>query len=302
MAGDPRPERRLGLVYGLAAYGAWGVFPIYLKAVRAVPVVEVLSHRVVWALAVLLVITGVRRELPAVAAALRNRRALLVLSGSTVAIAINWLVYIYSVTHDRMLESSLGYYINPLVSVLLGIFLLGERLQPLTKTAALLAAAGVVWLAIDLGQLPWISLAVAFSFALYGLLRKIAPVGALIGLTVETLLLAPFAGAYLVWAVAGGHARFLSGRPGMDVLLVLAGPLTAFPLLCFAAAARRLPLSTMGFLQYVSLTLQFLLAVRLYGEPFDRARAGAFACIWVAVGLFAFDSIRRQAPEPVVDA
>lgn len=300
MTSDPRSQRRLGLVYGLAAYGAWGVFPIYLKAVRAVPVVEVLSHRVVWALAVLLVITGVRRELPAVVAALRNRRALLVLSGSTVAIAINWLVYIYSVTHDRMLESSLGYYINPLVSVLLGIFLLGERLAPLTKAAALVAAVGVVWLAIDLGHLPWISLAVAFSFALYGLLRKIAPVGALIGLTVETLLLAPFAAAYLVWAVAGGRARFLSGNPSMDVLLLLAGPLTAFPLLCFAAAARRLPLSTIGFLQYVSPTLQFLLAVGLYGEPFDRARAGAFACIWVAVALFAIDSVRRHAAEPVV--
>ena len=241
MTGDPRRERRLGLIYGLAAYGAWGVFPIYLKAVRAVPVVEVLSHRVVWALAVLLVVTSIRHELPEVAAALRNRRALLVLSGSTVAIAINWLVYIYSVTHDRMLESSLGYYINPLVSVLLGIFLLGERLQPLTKTAALVAAVGVLWLAINLGHLPWISLAVAGSFALYGLLRKIAPVGALIGLTVETLLLAPFAGAYLVWAVAGGHARFLSGDRRMDVLLLLAGPLTAIPLLCFAAAARRRP-------------------------------------------------------------
>ncbi|PYQ47405.1 MAG: EamA family transporter RarD [Acidobacteria bacterium] len=302
MARDPRRERRLGLVYGLAAYGSWGIFPIYLKAVRSVPVVEVLAHRVVWALAVLLVVTGVRGELQAVAAALRHRRALLVLSGSTVFIAINWLVYIYSVTHDRILESSLGYYINPLISVLLGIVLLGERLEPLMKAAALVAAAGVVWLAIDLGQLPWISLTVAFSFGLYGLLRKIAPVGALIGLTVETLLLAPFAGAYLVWALTGGRAAFLSGRPGIDVLLVLAGPVTAAPLLCFAAAARRLPLSTMGFLQYVSPTLQFLIAVAVYAEPFDRARAGAFACIWAAVALFAFDSIRRRAPEPVMDA
>jgi chloramphenicol-sensitive protein RarD len=302
VARDPRREQRLGLIYGLAAYGSWGVFPIYLKAVRSVPVVEVLAHRVVWALAVLLVVTGVRGELQAVTAALRHRRALLVLSGSTVLIAVNWLVYIYSVTHDRMLESSLGYYINPLISVLFGIVLLGERLEPLMKAAALVAATGVVWLAIGLGQLPWISLVLAFSFGLYGLLRKIAPVGALIGLTVETLLLAPFAGAYLVWAAAGGRAAFLSGRTGIDVLLVLAGPVTAVPLLCFAAAARRLPLSTMGFLQYVSPTVQFVLAVAVYAEPFDRARAGAFACIWVAVALFAFDSIRRRAPEPVVDA
>jgi len=299
---DPGRERRAGLAYGLAAYGAWGVFPIYLKAVRTVPVLEVLCHRVVWALVILLVLTGVRGELRAVADALRHRRALLVLSGSTMFIALNWLVYIYSVTHDRILESSLGYYINPLISVLLGVVLLRERLEPLMKAAALLAAAGVVWLAIGLGQLPWISLVLALSFGLYGLLRKIAPVGALIGLTVETLLLAPLAAGYLVWAGARGRATFLSGRWGIDVLLLLAGPVTAIPLLCFAAAARRLPLSTIGFLQYISPTLQFLLAVTVYAEAFDRARAGAFACIWVAVALFAFDSVRRRTPEPVVDA
>jgi chloramphenicol-sensitive protein RarD len=299
---DARRERRLGLGYGLAAYGAWGVFPIYLKAVKTVPVVEVLCHRVVWALAVLLVVTALRGELREVTAALRNRRALLVLSGSTVLIAINWLVYIFSVTHSRMLESSLGYYINPLVSVLLGIVRLGERLQPLVKAAVVAAAAGVVWLAIGLGHLPWISLAVAFSFAFYGLLRKIAPVGALIGLTVETILLAPFAAAYLGWAMSDGRSSFITGGPAMKALLVLAGPLTAVPLLCFAAAARRLPLSTIGFLQYVSPTLQFLLAVAVYAEPFDRRRVGAFACIWVAVALFAFDSARRRVPEPAVDA
>jgi len=299
---DTPRERRLGLGYGLAAYGAWGVFPIYLKAVKTVPVVEVLCHRVVWALAVLLVVTAVRGEMRAVTAALRQRRALLVLSASTVLIAINWLVYIFSVTHSRMLESSLGYYINPLVSVLLGIVLLGERLAPLVKAAVVAAAAGVVWLAIDLGQLPWISLVLAFSFGLYGLLRKIAPVGALIGLTVETLLLAPFAAAYLAWAMTHHRSGFVSGGPGLRTLLVLAGPVTAVPLLCFAAAARRLPLSTMGFLQYVSPTLQFLLAVAVYAEPFDRGRAGAFACIWAAVALFAFDSARRRVPEPAVDA
>jgi chloramphenicol-sensitive protein RarD len=299
---DPHRERRLGLAYGLAAYGSWGVFPVYLKAVKAVPIVEVVCHRVVWALAVLLVVTAVRGELRAVAAALRHRRALLVLGASTVLIAVNWLVYIFSVAHARMLESSLGYYINPLVSVLLGILLLGERLEPLMKAAVVAAAAGVVWLAIHLGQLPWISLAVALSFAFYGLLRKIAPVGALIGLTVETILLVPFAATYLVWAVTRGRSDFLSGGMEMTALLLLSGPLTAVPLLCFAAAARRLPLSTIGFLQYLSPTLQFLLAVAVYGEPFDRARAGAFACIWLAVALFAFDSIRRGAPEPVVDA
>jgi len=299
---DPRRERRLGLGYGLAAYGAWGVFPIYLKAVKTVPVVEVLCHRVVWALAVLVVVIAVRGETRAVTAALRNRRALLVLSASTVLIAINWLVYIFSVTHSRILESSLGYYINPLVSVLFGIVLLGERLEPLMKAAVVAAAAGVTWMAIDLGQLPWISLVLAFSFGLYGLLRKIAPVGPLIGLTVETILLAPLCAGYLAWSVTHGRSGFLSGGPSIRTLLLLAGPVTAVPLLCFAAAARRLPLTTMGFLQYVSPTLQFLIAVAVYGEPFSRGRASAFACIWVAVALFAFDSARRRVPEPAVDA
>ena len=299
---DPRRERRLGLAYGLAAYGAWGVFPIYLKAVKTVPVVEVLCHRVVWALAVLAVVTSVRGETRAVFAALRHRRALLVLGGSTVLIAINWLVYIYSVTYARILESSLGYYINPLVSVVFGIVLLGERLTPLMKAAVVTAAAGVTWMAIDLGQLPWISLVLAFSFGLYGLLRKIAPVGPLIGLTVETILLAPLCAGYLVWSIMHDRSGFVSGGPWIRTLLLLAGPITAVPLLCFAAAARRLPLTTMGFLQYVSPTLQFLIAVAVYHEPFSRGRAAAFGCIWLAVALFAFDSVRRRAPEPAVDA
>ncbi len=299
---DPRRARRLGLAYGLAAYGAWGLLPIYLKAVRTVPVVEVLCHRVVWALAVLAVVTAIRAETRAVMAALRNRRALAVLSASTVLIAVNWLVYIYSVTYARILESSLGYYINPLVSVLFGVVLLGERLTPLMKAAVVAAAAGVTWMAIDLGQLPWISLVLAFSFGLYGLLRKIAPVGPLIGLTVETILLAPLCAGYLAWSMAHGRSGFLSGGPWIRTLLLLAGPVTAVPLLCFAAAARRLPLTTMGFLQYVAPTLQFLIAVGVYHEPFSRGRAAAFACIWGAVALFAFDSARRRAPEPIVDA
>src|SRR5258707_2879616 len=220
----------------------------------------------------------------AVVAALRDRRALLVLSGSTVLIAINWLVYIYSVTYSRILESSLGYYINPLVSVLLGIVLLGERLTPLMKAAVVAAAAGVTWLAVDLGQLPWISLVLAFSFGTYGLLRKIAPVGALIGLTVETLLLAPFCVAYLGWSMTHGRSGYVAGGPWIRTLLLLPGPVTAIPLLCFAAAARRLPLSTMGFLQYVSPTLQFLLAVAGYGGKLTRGPAGGVAGVWAGGG------------------
>jgi chloramphenicol-sensitive protein RarD len=217
-------------------------------------------------------------------------------------IAINWLVYIFSVVHNRMLESSLGYYINPLVNVFLGVLFLRERLPPLVRLAVAIAAAGVLWLGVTVGRAPWISLTVAFSFGIYGLLRKVAPVGALTGLTVETLLLLPFAAGYLIARLATGRATFLSGNSALDALLVMAGPVTAIPLLLFAAAARRLPLSTLGFLQYLSPTLQFLLAVVVYGEVFDRAKLAAFACIWTALALFAFHSVRRRVPEPIVDA
>ena len=295
-------ERSQGLAYGLAAYGFWGFFPIYLKAVARVPVLELLSHRIVWSAILLLLLVWQQGRFGEVAAAFRQRRSLAVLGATTVLIAVIWLVYIFSVTHDRLLESSFGYYINPLVNVALGVVLLREKLAPLVRVAVAIAAAGVLWLGIHVGRPPWISLVLAFSFALYGLLRKVAPVGPLIGLTVETLLLAPAAAGFLIFASAKGQAAFLSGRPGLDVLLVLGGPVTAIPLLWFAAAARRLPLSTIGFLQYISPTLQFLLAVLVYGEPFDRAKAVAFACIWAALALFAYHSVRRRAPEPVVDA
>jgi chloramphenicol-sensitive protein RarD len=302
MTGDPRRERNLGIAYGCAAYASWGFFPIYLKATAQAPVVEVLCHRVFWAVVMLLALTWHQGQLSEVVGALKRRRVLAVLSASTVMIAINWLVYIFSVVHNRMLESSFGYYINPLVNVLLGVLFLRERLPPLVRVAVGIAAVGVLWLGVCVGRAPWISLTVAFSFGFYGLLRKVAPVGALIGLTVETLLLLPFVAAYLIVMVATGRATFLSGNHALDALLVMAGPVTAVPLLLFAAAARRLPLSTMGFLQYLSPTLQFLLAVVVYGELLDRPRLAAFACIWTALALFAFHSVRRRVPEPVVDA
>jgi chloramphenicol-sensitive protein RarD len=283
-------RRRDGFAYGLAAYGAWGIFPVYLKAVARVPVLEVLCHRVAWSVPLLLALAWREDRLADVRAALRRRSTLLALAASTVLIATNWLVYIYSVVNGRMLESSLGYYINPLVNVLLGVLILDEKLQPLERAAVGLAAAGMVWLAVHLGQLPWISAALAVSFGLYGLLRKVTPVGALTGLAVETLLLLPLAAGTLAFLLGNRRAWFLAGDARLDLLLLLAGPFTALPLLCFAAAARRLPLSTLGFLQYLSPTLQFLLAVLAYGEPFRRAQAGAFVLIWAALALFAWQN------------
>jgi chloramphenicol-sensitive protein RarD len=299
----PPPDRQttLGIAYGAAAYGLWGFMPIYLKAVSAAPILEVLSHRIVWALVLLLLLTWRRGQLGGLVALVRPGRTLAILAVSTAAIAVNWLIYIFAVVNGRMLEASLGYYINPLVNVLLGVWVLGERLERPVKVAVAIAAAGVLWLALRVGAPPWISLALAASFGTYGLMRKLAPVGALAGLAVETALLLPLAGGHLVWALASGRAAFLSGRPTLDLLLLLAGPVTAVPLLCFAGAARRLPLTTLGFLQYLSPTLQFLLAIFVYGEPFDRGRAVAFGFIWTALAVFAVHSVRRGSPEPVTD-
>ena len=292
----------LGLAYGVAAYGLWGFMPLYIKAVRAVPLLEVLCHRVVWALVLLLPLVWRQGELGSVLVAVRRPRTLAILATSTLAIALNWLVYIWAVVHGRLLEGSLGYYINPLVNVLLGVVVLGERLDRPVRVAVAIAAVGVAWLTVHLGQPPWIALALAASFGLYGLMRKLAPVGALAGLVIETTLLMPLAGGYLVWAMLTGRSAFLAGSPTLRLLLLLAGPVTAIPLLCFGGAARRLPLSTMGFLQYLSPTLQFLLAVLVYGEPFDRSHAVAFGFIWTALAVFAVYSARRGRPEPVSEA
>ena len=275
--------------------------PLYIKSVRTVPVLEVLSHRIVWALVLLLLLSWQQGALATIRSVLRPGRTLALLAASTLSLALNWMIYIWAVVHERTLEASLGYYINPLVNVLLGVVVLGERLETPVKVAVGFALAGVVWLAVSAGAPPWVSLALAFSFGVYGLLRKLVPLGALPGLAVETLLLLPAAGGYLVWTVATGRAAFLSGRPEMDLLLLLAGPVTAIPLLFFAGAARRLPLWTMGFLQYLSPTIQFALAVFLYREPFDRARAVAFVFIWIALAVFAWHSARRGTPEPVLD-
>jgi chloramphenicol-sensitive protein RarD len=234
--------------------------------------------------------------------ALRAGRTLALLVATTVLIAVNWLVYIYAVVNGRILEGSLGYFINPLVNVLLGVIVLKERLERPVLAAVLIAAAGVLWLALESGRPPWVSLTLAVTFGLYGLLRKLSHVGALTGLTVETVLLLPPALAYLAWSGAAGGVVFLSGSRLIDVLLVFAGPVTAVPLLWFTGAARRLPLSTLGFLQYLSPTLQFLLAVVLYQEPFSAARGVAFGCIWTALAVFAVHSVRRAAAEPITEA
>lgn len=294
-------RRTAGLLAGIAAYGSWGVIPIYFKAVSAAPPLELLAHRVVWALVLLVVLLKRQGRLAEFHAALRPGRTLAMLAASTVLIAVNWLVYIWAVVGDRVLEGSLGYFINPLVNVVLGVLVLKEKLERPVMVAVAVAALGVAWLTLSVGHPPWVSLTLAASFGSYGLLRKLAPVGAVVGLAVETLLLLPLALGYLAWAHGRGSLTFLAGDLGLDTLLVLAGPATAIPLLLFTAAARRLPLSTLGFIQYLSPTLQFLLAVFLWGEPLGRERAVAFGCIWAGLLIFTVHSLRRGVAEPLTE-
>jgi len=284
---------RRGLLFGVAAYGSWGFMPVYIKAVRTVPILEVLSHRVFWAFLLLLALCWRRGELPAIRTALGSRRTLALLCGSTTAIAVNWLAYIWAVANSRVLESSLGYFVNPLVNVLFGVAILGEQLDRPVRIAVAVAGTGVLWMALRAGHVPWIALTLATSFGLYGLFRKLAPVGGLAGLTIETGLLSPLAGGFIAWAVASGRSGFLAGDVRTDVLLLMAGPITAVPLLFFAGAARRLPLSTLGFLQYLSPSLQFLLAVFAYREPLDSARLVGFGFIWTALLIFGVYTARH---------
>lgn len=298
LAAPPSTEARVGVAYAVAAYGLWGVFPLYFKLVVHVPALEVLAHRIIWSLAFLVGLMLLRRNARGVFVALRDRRTLVTLTITTLLIATNWFLFIWAVTHDLVLQASLGYFINPLVSVLLGFLFLRERLRRLQTLAVGLAGLGVGYLTVLGGQFPGLALYLACSFGLYGLLRKIARVDALAGLTVETGLLTPLALGFLVTQMVRGQAVFGASSVGMSLLLVLAGVVTATPLLWFAEAARRLRLATLGFLQYLAPTGHFLLAVLAFGEPFTRAHLVTFACIWTALAIYSIDTVKgaRRAP------
>jgi chloramphenicol-sensitive protein RarD len=288
---EPHPARA-GVVYALLAYGTWGLIPLYWKAVRSVPAEQLVAHRTLWSLVLLVALMAVRGRLSEVRGLLREARALRLLAASGLLLAGNWLVFLWAIDGDRVLESSLGYYVTPLVNVALGVLLLGERLRPLQGLAVLLAAAAVTYLTLALGAPPWIALALAFTFGLYGLLRKVAHVDALAGLTVETLLLAPLALAFLVHEHAEGRGAFLAAGAGRDVLVAASGIVTALPLLWFAHAARRLRYVTLGQFQYVTPTGHLLLATLVWGEPLAGPRVATFAILAVALALYTFDSLR----------
>jgi chloramphenicol-sensitive protein RarD len=286
-------ERRAGSLFAVAAFVFWGLTPIYFKLLPHVSPVEVLAHRVLWSVvfgALFVTLTG---AWPAVRAALGSLANVKALALTAALISTNWLIYIYAIAHDQVMSTSLGYYINPLVNVLLGMLFLHERLGLGRSIAVALAAAGTASLAFELGGLPWISLALAFSFAFYGLVRKRLGLPPLAALFVETLLLAPLALLTLGWFGLQGQAAF-GGDLRTTLLLVLAGPVTLLPLLWFAEAARRLPLITVGFFQYLAPTLTFLLAVFVYAEPFTAAWAITFVLIWSGLAVFTIDSLKTR--------
>ena len=294
---NARREALIGTAAALGAFGIWGFAPIYFNLVKAADPLEVLAHRIVWTvllMAGLLLLPGPRRALGVLLASRRWHVYLL----TTVLISGNWLLFIWAVTNQRILEVSLGYYINPLVNVVLGVVFLSESLNRRQLAAVLLAAVGCANLVVSYGALPWVSLTLAVSFGLYALVRKKAAIDPVVGLFVETALLAPLALVYLLWLGHVGQGQFGGGWT-MTLLLIAAGAVTGVPLVLFMYGAQRLRLSTIGLLQYLAPTLQFLVAVLLYREPFTTAHMITFACIWAGLALYSSDAARKRSRQPL---
>ncbi|TFV73336.1 EamA family transporter RarD [Blastococcus sp. CT_GayMR19] len=286
-------ERRLGVLAGLGAYALWGLFPLYFPLLEPASGLEIVAHRVLWSLLFVGLLLFAVRRWSHVRAAVGDRRTLLVLAGAAVLIAANWLVFVYGVNSGHVVETSLGYFINPLVSVLLGVVGFSERLRPLQWTAVGIAAAAVAVLTVDYGRPPWIALILALTFGLYGLMKKLVKVEAAPGLFVETALVALPAGVALGVLHGSGAGTFAQVGTGHTLLLVSAGAATAIPLLLFAAAARRIPLSTVGLLQYLTPLMQLAIGVFVYDEPMPPARLAGFAIVWLALAVFSADMLRH---------
>jgi chloramphenicol-sensitive protein RarD len=282
-------DQRSGVLFALAAYVTWGFLPVYWKLLAGVPAHEILMHRILWTSVFAVLLVAIARKGEDVRAILRTPRHLLALAASSLLLAGNWLTFIWAVNRGQIIATSLGYYLNPIVSVALGMFVLREKLRRPQLVAVVLAMAGVVAFAAIAGELPWISLVLAGSFALYGLIRKTVPVASIAGIAVETALVAPIAAAGIVWRESQGIGAFANAATigaHKPILLVAAGVVTALPLIWFASGARRLRLATMGILQYIAPSLALLIAVAAYHEPFTVAHAAALACIWSALALY----------------
>ena len=286
---------RTGIINATLAFLCWGLFPLYFRALHEVPPSQILAHRVLWSLLFLVIVLTVRRQWKWLPAALRQRRVVASFVASALLLSANWLVYIWAVNNGHVIEASLGYFINPLVNIMFGYLVLGERLRAGQWAAIALAALGVAWLTWQAGTMPWIALTLAASFGAYGLMRKTAALGALEGLSFETMVLFPLALGYVIWLSLHGQNSFInSAADSTRYLLVAAGPITAIPLLLFAAGARTIPLSVLGLLQYISPTIQFLLGVWLFHEAFSAERMAGFVLIWSALALYAAEGLIRK--------
>jgi chloramphenicol-sensitive protein RarD len=291
------PEQRRGLLLGVAAYGLWGGFPLYFPLLEPAGALEILAHRILWSMVTMGLLVVLFRRTPQLRAILADRRTFLLLASAALVITVNWATYIYGVNNERVVETSLGYFINPLVTVLMGVFILGERLRPLQWAALGIASLAVVVLTVDYGRLPYIALVLAFSFGTYGLLKKTANVGAVESLAVETTVIGPLAAVYLGWLIATGSSTFGTEGFGHALLLASTGIVTAIPLICFGAAATRVSMTTLGLLQYLAPVLQFALGVFVLDEAMPASRWIGFVLVWVALVVFTIEATnhhRRQ--------
>ena len=289
---DEQGQQVLGVFYAVAAFVIWGISPVYWKLMKAIAPLEIITHRLVWSFVFLLPLIAISGRWREFVSAVSHARTFFILLLTAVLVTTNWLIYIFAVNNDYLLQASLGYYINPLVNVLLGMVFLKERLRPLQVLAVLIACAGVLYQTVLYGQFPWISLALAFSFGFYGLIRKAAPVGPLVGLAAETMILFVPGVLYLLYLDRVGAGTLFRVSPATDGLLMCSSLVTAVPLLLFALGAKRIFLSTVGLIQYIGPSGMFLLAVFAYQEPVSRAQVVTFACIWTALAIYSFDSIR----------
>lgn len=282
---------KAGVLFALAAYSMWGIAPMYFKLLTSVPALEIVMHRIVWSVLVLCLLLAVRKKFGQVFKAMRDPKVIATLSISGLLLAANWLVFIWAVNNDQMLDASLGYFINPLFNVLLARFFLHESLTRLQLLAVFVALAGVAFLIFSYGQLPWVALVLATSFSIYGLLRKKVSVDSMPGLLIESCIMLPF--ALLYWFVMDTTSgNMLANSTDLNATLLLAGVVTTAPLLCFTAAARRIRYTTLGFFQYIGPSLMFLLAVIHYQEPLDTTRVVTFVCVWSGLLIYVYDSLR----------
>ena len=292
-----------GVLYGIGAYILWGFFPIYWKVLHEVSALQVIGHRIGWSFIVLIIFILITKQWQEFRSVAFSPKTIVMYTVAGVLLSINWLIYVWGVNAGFIVETSLGYFINPLLSVLLGVLFLRERLRPAQWIPVILAAVGVIYLTVVYGRPPWIALSLAFSFGFYGLVKKLAPLGSLYGLTLETAIVFPIALVYLIFVETNGTGAFLHNGVRIDLFLAGAGIVTTIPLLMFASAAKQIPLTMVGILQYIAPTLQFLIGVFLYKEPFDRSHLIGFGIVWVALIIFWVENFtaNRMPVEPIAE-